>query len=240
MASPPTDACTSFGKHAYTNEDGFGMEYKYNLSFQGTILNVVLSYFLSVDFQVYFGGGLNMCSGLTFVVMFGRGLGLEYKGFEYKKASNGGLNGFVEIDNYHDFTNCYVDITAAPECEAISISYASVAVEDCGINECNCDRFWISTENKQFDFQCGCKGDGCDDVVWGRNVTDPITGEEDYYYYDQYTYDGKYNYTYIYNDYGTMGENGAPLPVDDGQTVLGNKFRFNFQSGWFSFSLSDK
>ena len=45
MASPPTDACTSFGKHAYTNEDGFGMEYKYNLSFQGTILNVVLSYF---------------------------------------------------------------------------------------------------------------------------------------------------------------------------------------------------
>ena len=45
MESPPTEACTFFGKHAYTNEDGFGMEYKYNLEFQGTILNVVLSYF---------------------------------------------------------------------------------------------------------------------------------------------------------------------------------------------------
>ena len=43
MESSPTDACTSFGKHAYTNEDGFGMEYKYNLSFQGTILNIILS-----------------------------------------------------------------------------------------------------------------------------------------------------------------------------------------------------
>ena len=74
MESSPTDACTSFGKHAYTNEDGFGIEYKYNLSFQGTILNVIL---LSVDFQVYLGSGLNMCSGVTFVVMFGRGLGLE-------------------------------------------------------------------------------------------------------------------------------------------------------------------
>ena len=39
MDSPPTDACTFFGKHAYTNEDGFGMGYKYDLSFQGTILN---------------------------------------------------------------------------------------------------------------------------------------------------------------------------------------------------------
>ena len=46
--------------------------------------------------------------------------------------------------------------------------------------------------------------------------------------------DGSYNYTYLYNDYGTMGELGAPLPSDDGQIVLGNKFRFNFQSGSFS------
>ena len=165
----------------------------------------------------------------------GQGLG---QSFEYKKASNGGLNGFVEIDNYHDFTNCYVDITASPECEAISISYTSVAVEVC--DDCDCDRFWISTENRQFDHQCGCKGDGCDDVVWGRNVTNPITGEEDYYYYYHYLEDdGSYNYTYLYNDYGTIGENGADLPADDGQIVLGNKFRFNFQSGSFSFKLSE-
>ena len=50
MESPPTEACTFFGKHAYTNEDGFGMEYKYNLEFQGTILNVVLSYFYRLIF----------------------------------------------------------------------------------------------------------------------------------------------------------------------------------------------
>ena len=142
------------------------------------------------------------------------------------------MNGFVEIDNYHDFTNCYVDITAAPECEAISISYTSVAVEEC--QDCGCDRFWISTDSRQFDFQCGCTGEGCNDVVWGRNVTNPVTGEEDYYYYYHYLEDdGSYNYTYLYNDYGTIGEQGASLPVDDGQVVLGNQFRFNFQSGLF-------
>lgn len=42
MDSPPTEACTFFGKHAYTGEDGFGMEYKYDLQFQGTILNIIL------------------------------------------------------------------------------------------------------------------------------------------------------------------------------------------------------
>jgi hypothetical protein len=153
---------------------------------------------------------------------------VEYKYDLQFQASNGGLKGFVQIDNYRDFQNCYVDINAAPECEAISISYTSVAIEEC--DDCGCDRFWISTENRKFDYQCECTGDGCDDIVWGRNVTEPISGEEDYYYYLLPEEDGSYNYTYIYNDYGTIGEMGASLPVDDGQIVAGNKFRFNFQS----------
>ena len=41
MDSPPKDACTFFGKHAYTGEEGFGQEYKYDLQFQGTILNIL-------------------------------------------------------------------------------------------------------------------------------------------------------------------------------------------------------
>ena len=41
MDSPPKDACTFFGKHAYTGEEGFGMEYKYDLQFQGIILNIL-------------------------------------------------------------------------------------------------------------------------------------------------------------------------------------------------------
>ena len=52
MDSPPTDACTFFGKHAYTGEEGFGQEYKYDLTFQGTILNFVFLWILLVDFQV--------------------------------------------------------------------------------------------------------------------------------------------------------------------------------------------
>ena len=135
-----------------------------------------------------------------------------------------------------------MDITASPECEAISISYTSVAIEECNecvgseCHDCGCDRFWISSDSKQFDYQCGCKGEGCDDVIWGRNVTNPVTGEEDYYYYYHYLEDdGSYNYTYLYNDYGSIGENGADLPVDNGQIVQGNKFRFNFQSGLSKF-----
>ena len=137
--------------------------------------------------------------------------------------------------------NCYVDISAATDCDAISISYTSVAVEKCPVNyydlrepECWCDRFWISNENRNFPKQCGCKGDGCDDVIWGRNIAHPITGEEDYYtYYDDDNYlnkDGSYNLDKIYDAVGTLGESGYTTPLNDGQIVLGNKFRFNFQS----------
>ena len=181
---PPTEACSAFGKHSYTGEDGFGIEYGYNLSYQG---------------------------------------------------SNGGFNGFLYLDNYHDFMNCYVDITANPECEAISITYTSVAVEQCYysgpsgelVPSCECDRFWISNENKKFSKQCGCNGDGCDEVLWSRNITDPFTGEEDYYSYyygDYYTNDdGTYNLTAIY-------ANGPSLVADEyvgvtNQVVLGNNFR---------------
>ena len=190
---PPTEACSAFGKHSYTGDYGFGIEFGYNLEYQG---------------------------------------------------SNGGFNGFLYLDNYHDFMNCYVDITANPECEAISITYTSVLVEQCYVSgpddgllpTCSCDRFWISNENKRFPKQCGCNGDGCDDILWSRNVTHPITGEEDYYayyYYDEYLNDdGTYNLTAIYDNAGSwQKEEGMVAGVWgnlDGvtsQVVLGNKFR---------------
>ena len=194
---PPTEACSAFGKHSYTGDYGFGIEFGYNLQYQG---------------------------------------------------SNGGFNGFLYLDNYHDFMNCYVDITANPECEAISITYTSVAVEQCDarigygngvwkdVESCECDRFWISNDNKRFPKQCGCNGDGCDDILWSRNVTHPITGEEDYYayyYYDEYLNDdGTYNLTAIYDNAGSwQKEEGMVAGVWgnlDGvtsQVVLGNKFR---------------
>ena len=189
----PSEACTAFGKHAYTGEDGFGMDFGYELSYQG---------------------------------------------------SNGGLNGFLYLDNYHSFMNCYVDITAAPECEAISISFTSVAVEQCDyrigdgptVESCECDRFWISNENMKFPQQCGCTGDGCNDFLWGRNVTHPITGEEDYYAYyygDEYENpDGSYNLTAIYQSVGAFPESGDHSDLvhhKTGQIVLGNKFRYEIQ-----------
>ena len=141
--------------------------------------------------------------------------------------------------------NCYVDITANPECEAISITYTSVAVEQCDarigygngvwkdVASCECDRFWISNENKRFQKQCGCNGDGCGDILWSRNVTHPITGEEDYYSYyyeDEYmNEDGTYNLTAIYENNGAFGDEGiVGHDGDDGvtsQVVFGNKFR---------------
>ena len=149
-----------------------------------------------------------------------------FKSLKRLIASNGGLKGFLEMDNYHDFANCYVDIQAAPECEAINVSYTSVAVEEC--DSCGCDRFYLETDFRQFPKQCGCIGAGCDDVVWGRNDTNPETGDEDYYYYyHDLMEDGSLNYTYIYEEYGTMGESQASPPKHEGQIIQGNKFRFN-------------
>ena len=37
LSQPPTEACTFFGKNAISGEDGFGKEYKYDLSFQGNV-----------------------------------------------------------------------------------------------------------------------------------------------------------------------------------------------------------
>lgn len=138
--------------------------------------------------------------------------------------------------------NCYVDVNANPECEAISITFTSVAVERCNIRSdgktypyCYCDRFWISNENTKFPRHCGCIGDGCNDVLWSRNVTHPITGEDDYYEYyyeDQFTNpDGSYNLTAIYDysgpfeDLGLVDMNDREVVDKTGQIVLGNKFR---------------
>ena len=164
------------------------------------------------------------------------GYNLSYQG------SNGGFNGFLYLDNYHDFMNCYVDITANPACEAISITYTSVAVEQCDsrigygngvwedVPSCECDRFWISNENKKFPKQCGCNGAGCDDILWARNVTHPISGEEDYYAYyyeDEYmNEDGTYNLTAIYDNTATLGVNTEGMVNGEtSQVVLGNTFR---------------
>ena len=100
----------------------------------------------------------------------------------------------------------------------------------------NTYQFWISNENKKFPKQCGCNGDGCDDILWARNVTHPITGQEDYYAYyyeDEYMYDdGTYNLTAIYEntipstfgeDEGMVGHEGVDGVTS--QVVLGNTFR---------------
>ena len=77
---------------------------------------------------------------------------------------------------------------------------------------------------QNFPKQCGCKGDGCDDVIWGRNIAHPLTGEEDYYtYYDDDDYlnkDGSYNLDKIYDAVGTLGESGYTTPLNNCQIIL--------------------
>ena len=92
----------------------------------------------------------------------------------------------------------------------------------------NTYQFWISNENKKFSKQCGCNGDGCGEILWARNVTHPITGQEDYYayYYDDVYMndDGTYNLTAI-QDYNAGFADEGTVNGETSQVVLGNKFR---------------
>jgi hypothetical protein len=129
----------------------------------------------------------------------------EEQGYGYSLSYQAsGWSGYIDIQNYHDYMNCYIDIIADPTCEEIEINYTSAFLEKC--SDCHCDTLWISynNENNRYENQCGCIGDAC--------VHDFYPGE----------YDGEYEYDYSDYDYYAW--------KDSSQDVAGNKFRFNMQS----------
>lgn len=158
---------------------------------------------------------------------FGEGYGynLDYQ------SDRMGLSGFVSVENYYDYMNCYVEVNANPGCDSVEVTLTSLAIEDWGDSDhCSVDYAYLTDLNGQkSDKLCGCKGDGCSDLVWGRNVTDPLTGYEYTYPYNDYDFygAGDYNYTYM-EEYWYMASTGQPN--EDKWRLAGNGFRLNIQS----------
>ena len=148
-----------------------------------------------------------------------------------------GLSGYVSVENYYDYMNCYVEVNANPGCDAVEVTLTSLAMESWAMrytDYCGYDFAYLTDlDGNRSDQLCGCYGDGCDDMVWGRNVTDPFTGDiinNGYYYNDGYRWGpGDYNYTYMEEYWDFMDTIGND-PVEDKWRLPGNGFRLNIQT----------
>ena len=142
-----------------------------------------------------------------------------------------GLSGYVDIENYYDYMNCYVEINANPGCDAVEVTLTSLAIEDWGEDSsCRIDFAFLTDLNgNNYDKICGCKGDGCSDLVWGRNSTDPLTGDEYTYGWNDYDPNGAGDYNYTYMEY-YWEEASTNEPIEDKWRLPGNGFRLNIQT----------
>ena len=149
------------------------------------------------------------------------------------------LSGYVSVENYYDYMNCYVEVIANQDCNVIEISLTSLAMEIRRYNNCTIDVAYLSNLEGNFKSErlCGCYGDGCSVWLWGRNVTDPWNGYVYAYYFNdgpKFNYGGEYNYTYM-EEYWTSGiwedtTTSDNHPVADKWRIPGSGFRLNIQS----------
>ena len=149
-----------------------------------------------------------------------------------------GISGYVSVDNYYDFMNCYVEVNANPGCDAVEVTLTSLAMQRWGRQRCKYDVAYLTDlDSNKYDNLCGCIGDGCSDLVWGRKVMNP-------FYYDNHPYYDEY-YTYVnYNSYDSYGaadyddtymmefwkDAASGTPRKDKWRLSGNGFRLNIQS----------
>ena len=141
-----------------------------------------------------------------------------------------GVSGYVSVENYYDYMNCYIEVNANPGCDSVEVTLTSLAMENWGSRKCKYDYAYLTAlDGYKYDELCGCKGDGCSDMVWGRNTTNPYDDYEyTYVNYNSYDSNGAGDYdTYMY-EYWEQASTGTPKK--DTWILPGNGFRLNIQS----------
>ena len=143
-----------------------------------------------------------------------------------------GVSGYVSVENYYDWMNCYIEVNANPGCDSVEVTLTSLAIENWGreFNECRYDyAFLTDLDGYKYDELCGCKGDGCSDLVWGRNSTD-LFDDYDYTYVNYNSYDSNGAGDYDADMYEYWEEVSTGSPKKDTWILPGNGFRLNIQS----------
>ena len=72
------------------------------------------------------------------------------------ETSRDNKSGFIELDNYQDNMNCFIDVVASKECSSISVQFKELAIEEC--SNCECDKVEIKWGEKSSEPICGCTG----------------------------------------------------------------------------------
>ena len=87
------------------------------------------------------------------------------------ETSNDGFRGEINLDNYSDGIRCKHVVQADNSCEAIKISYESIAIEPSYDDSCDYDGFRIGwtegTNSLTTPARCNCFGGGCDHDYFG-------------------------------------------------------------------------
>ena len=139
----------------------------------------------------------------------------DFKSQPILDVDSNGTSGHIDMDNYPNSANCYVDVVA--DCDRITAKIVHAGLEPY-CSDCNCDSFWFNDESSRV---CGCggtdnganaphNGDGCHDMMA--------------YYEDSYgAFDGM-----EINDYGTY----SYYEYGNWQDRVFNQgsFRLNFKS----------
>ena len=144
-----------------------------------------------------------------------------------------GISGYVSIENYYDFMNCYVEVNANPGCDAVEVTLTSLAIQNWGKKSCRYDVAYLTDlDGNKSEKLCGCKGDGCSDLVWGRKVYSPFHDDDSYYYeYSNYnSYDSYGGATYDTDMIEFWQDAASGAPRKDRWRLSGNGFRLNIQS----------
>ena len=98
------------------------------------------------------------------------------------EVTNNGRSGEVNLDNYPDRVQCQQVVQADSSCQAIKITYQSIAVEPHFYDDCANDGFrigWTGTNELNVSPPvCNCYGDGCE--------REDNELHDDFWYYEEY------------------------------------------------------
>jgi len=120
----------------------------------------------------------------------------DFKSQPILDVDSNGTSGHIDMDNYPNSANCYVDVVA--DCDRITAKIVHAGLEPY-CSDCNCDSFWFNDESTRV---CGCggidnglnpphSGDGCHDIMAYYDYSyEAFTGMgyDDWFGYSAYEY----------------------------------------------------
>ena len=158
---------------------------------------------------------------------------------DWVDVGNAGTSGYIDIDNYPNNANCFVDVVADETCLEVTTTVVHAGIEHetywnewkpkGGHNmlnpviDCSFDKFWFNDYDKE-EVSCGCTegnfelGQGCND-----NLS----------YYDQAEmddYEQEYGHAYDYFPYALSDPRINSLSATNlhDRIFMTNSFKFNF------------